>query len=210
MLGFRFSQQARPQTRFLVILERKSYRGVPCDRCSEPIPVSAKVLCLEDEITIRVTAQLIRADNGYHLWSKAYDREFKDIFKVQDEIAAAVVEALKARLLPAQEISSRRDSPRGYEFRLGSSRFPHLKLRAQLMEHAGSPVWVFTVDTHDGFSRSCPQPPPNHPEAAAWLELQEANRRLKHAIEDFARRISRPVINGDDLVLRIVEFQQRP
>ena len=57
--------------------------------------------------TMRVTAQLIRADNGYHLWSKAYDRDVKDIFKVQDEIAAAVVEALKAKLLPAQDISSR-------------------------------------------------------------------------------------------------------
>jgi len=57
--------------------------------------------------TIRVTAQLIRADNGYHLWSKAYDRDVKDIFKVQDEIAAAVVEALKAKLLPAQELASR-------------------------------------------------------------------------------------------------------
>ncbi len=57
--------------------------------------------------TIRVTAQLIRADNGYHLWSKAYDRDLKDIFKVQDEIAAAVVEALKAKLLPTQVLSSR-------------------------------------------------------------------------------------------------------
>jgi TolB-like protein len=57
--------------------------------------------------TIRVTAQLIRADNGYHLWSKTYDQDVKDIFKVQDEIAAAVVEALKAQLLPAQQISSR-------------------------------------------------------------------------------------------------------
>jgi len=51
--------------------------------------------------TIRVTAQLIRADNGYHLWSSSYDRDIKDIFKVQDQIATAVVEALKARLLPA-------------------------------------------------------------------------------------------------------------
>ena len=56
--------------------------------------------------TIRVTAQLIRADNGYHLWSKAYDRDIRDIFKVQDEIAAAVVEALKARLPPAQQLAS--------------------------------------------------------------------------------------------------------
>ena len=57
--------------------------------------------------TIRVTAQLIRADNGYHLWSKTYDRDIKDIFRVQDEIAAAVVEALKAKLLPTQAIASR-------------------------------------------------------------------------------------------------------
>jgi TolB-like protein len=57
--------------------------------------------------TVRVTAQLIRADNGYHLWSKTYDRDVKDIFKVQDEIAATVVEALKAKLLPAQELTGR-------------------------------------------------------------------------------------------------------
>jgi TolB-like protein/Tfp pilus assembly protein PilF len=53
----------------------------------------------KDGARIRVTAQLIRADSGYHLWSKTYDREIKDVFKVQDEIAAAVVEALKVQLL---------------------------------------------------------------------------------------------------------------
>ena len=59
--------------------------------------------------TIRVTAQLIRADNGYHLWSSSYDRDVKDIFKVQDQIAGAVVEALKAKLLPpSQSVSARR------------------------------------------------------------------------------------------------------
>jgi len=51
---------------------------------------------------IRITAQLIRADNGYHLWSETYDREFTDIFKLQDEIAGAVVAALKLKLLPGQ------------------------------------------------------------------------------------------------------------
>ena len=48
--------------------------------------------------TIRVTAQLIRADNGYHLWSQTYDRDLKDVFKVQDEIAGRVVEELKVTL----------------------------------------------------------------------------------------------------------------
>jgi adenylate cyclase len=49
--------------------------------------------------TLRITAQLIRVDNGYHLWSETYDRKLDDIFKVQDEIAGAVVNALKVSLL---------------------------------------------------------------------------------------------------------------
>jgi hypothetical protein len=83
-----------------------------------------------------------------------------------------------------QDLSTRKDGPRGYEFRLGSSHFPHLKLRAQLMEKRGSSVWVYTVDTHDAFSRNNPQPPCDHPDAPQWLALQEANRILKDQIED--------------------------
>jgi adenylate cyclase len=49
--------------------------------------------------TLRITVQLVRADNGYHLWSEAYDRKPDDVFKVQDEIANAVVKALKVSLL---------------------------------------------------------------------------------------------------------------
>ena len=48
---------------------------------------------------LRITAELVRADSGYHVWSQTYDRTYNDIFKVQDEIAAAVVEALKVSLL---------------------------------------------------------------------------------------------------------------
>jgi TolB-like protein len=49
--------------------------------------------------TIRVTAQLIRVDTGFHVWSKSYDRPLDDMFKVQDEIAQSVITALKASLL---------------------------------------------------------------------------------------------------------------
>ena len=49
--------------------------------------------------TLRIAVQLVRADTGYHLWSATYDRKADDIFKVQDEIAAAVLQALKATLL---------------------------------------------------------------------------------------------------------------
>ncbi|HSY06926.1 MAG TPA: winged helix-turn-helix domain-containing protein [Steroidobacteraceae bacterium] len=51
---------------------------------------------------LRVTAQLIRADTGYHLWSETYDRELDDVFEVQDEIASAVVKALKVTLLSGE------------------------------------------------------------------------------------------------------------
>mgnify|MGYP001827649540 FL=1 len=48
---------------------------------------------------IRVTAQLIEADTGYHLWSANFDRDLDDIFAIQDEIASEVVAALKISLL---------------------------------------------------------------------------------------------------------------
>jgi TolB-like protein/thioredoxin-like negative regulator of GroEL len=75
---------------------------------SEDIPTIARRLMvahvLEGSIRksgkhLRITAQLVRADNGYHLWSQTYDRQLDDIFKVQDEIAGAVVKALKVSLL---------------------------------------------------------------------------------------------------------------
>ena len=50
---------------------------------------------------VRITAQLIRASDGSHLWSETYERTLDDIFKVQDEIAAAVVAQLKIKLLGA-------------------------------------------------------------------------------------------------------------
>jgi TolB-like protein/DNA-binding winged helix-turn-helix (wHTH) protein len=48
---------------------------------------------------LRVTAQLIRVDTGYHVWSQTFERPTADVFKVQDEIAAAVAQALKLSLL---------------------------------------------------------------------------------------------------------------
>ena len=47
---------------------------------------------------LRIMAQLIKADDGFHLWSHSYDRELDDIFAVQDEIARAISDALKVKL----------------------------------------------------------------------------------------------------------------
>jgi TolB-like protein/DNA-binding winged helix-turn-helix (wHTH) protein/Flp pilus assembly protein TadD len=48
---------------------------------------------------VRITTELIKADDGFQLWSQTYDREINDIFAVQDEIARAATEALQPKLL---------------------------------------------------------------------------------------------------------------
>ena len=48
---------------------------------------------------VRITAQLIKASDGYHLWSSTFDRQLLDVFAIQDEIAKKVVEALRITLL---------------------------------------------------------------------------------------------------------------
>ena len=62
---------------------------------------------------VRITVQLIRAADSTHLWSETYDRTLDDIFKVQDDIAAAVVGQLKIKLLGAAPTAKPVD-PRAY------------------------------------------------------------------------------------------------
>ncbi len=53
---------------------------------------------------VRVTAQLIDAQTGGHLWAERYDRDVEDIFAVQDEVTRHIVEALKVRLTPNERV----------------------------------------------------------------------------------------------------------
>jgi TolB-like protein/Flp pilus assembly protein TadD len=52
---------------------------------------------------LRITAQLINVADGYHIWSERYDRELKDVFEIQDEIAQSIVEALQVELSPTDK-----------------------------------------------------------------------------------------------------------
>jgi TolB-like protein/lipoprotein NlpI len=93
---------------------------------SEDIPVIAQRLhvanILEGSVrksgnTLRVTAQLVRANSGMHLWSQTYDRELRDVFKVQDDIAGAVVTALKVRLVQTRPLNPyRTESTEAYNY----------------------------------------------------------------------------------------------
>ena len=65
---------------------------------------------------LRITAQLIKVEDGFHLWSETYDREMDDIFAIQDEISNAILEQLKAKLLGGERIASEQNAidPQAY------------------------------------------------------------------------------------------------
>jgi len=71
---------------------------------------------------VRITAQLIDGGSDRHLWSETYDRELKDVFAVQAEIASNIVHALELSLTPAQELSICKEAATGdmdaYDFYL--------------------------------------------------------------------------------------------
>ncbi|MFL7868172.1 MAG: tetratricopeptide repeat protein, partial [Anaerolineales bacterium] len=66
---------------------------------------------------IRITTQLIQADNGFHVWSETYDRQLDNIFDIQEEIAIAVVDALKITLL-GEAPKTRKTDPVAYQLYL--------------------------------------------------------------------------------------------
>jgi len=100
---------------------------------------------------VRITAQLIRAENGYHLWSETWDRTLDDIFDVQDEIAAIVTNHMKLTLLSVPEVVE--TNPEAYSLYLqarhltrqgtGSSYQQALELLQQALETTPdyAPAW---------------------------------------------------------------------
>ena len=68
---------------------------------------------------IRITAQLINADDGYHIWSQRYDREIDDIFALQDDICSKIAEHLKLSILEGHatiEENRPTKNPKAYEW----------------------------------------------------------------------------------------------
>jgi TolB-like protein/Flp pilus assembly protein TadD len=99
-----------PQLRVIARTSSFSFKGKEAD-----VATIAKALnvanVLEGSVrksgdTLRITAQLIRTADSSHLWSETYDRQLTDVFKIQDEIAGAVVAQLKVKLLPAQQVTN--------------------------------------------------------------------------------------------------------
>ena len=108
---------------------------------------------------LRITAQLIRADNGYHIWSETYDRQLDNVFQIQEDIAIAVVDALKITLL-GDVPKLRTTDPRAYQLFLEGhylkrqissdalNRAIELFKQAVEIDPAYVPAWAELADTY--------------------------------------------------------------
>jgi TolB-like protein len=76
---------------------------------------------------LRVTAQLIKVDDGFHLWSEIYDRQMADIFDIQDDVASAIIKELQIHLAP--QIS--RPTPNADAYALYLEALPHIAANDQ-------------------------------------------------------------------------------
>jgi adenylate cyclase len=73
---------------------------------------------------LRVTAQLVKVSDGYHLWSKCFDEESRDIFAIQDEIATSIVDALLMTIRAGQTVRTTRSKDvTAYDFYLRGRHF---------------------------------------------------------------------------------------
>jgi serine/threonine protein kinase/Flp pilus assembly protein TadD len=77
---------------------------------------------------LRITAQLIQTQTGHSIWAERYDRELKDVFEVQDEIARSISQALRIKLSPQEEKAIARkqtENAQAYDYYLRGRQFFH-------------------------------------------------------------------------------------
>lgn len=85
---------------------------------------------------VRITGQLVDGRDGSHLWAERYDRELTDIFAIQDEIAHAIIEQLKVRLLPGEKAAintAPTEDVEAYTYYLRGRQFLHMCSRSYML-----------------------------------------------------------------------------
>jgi TolB-like protein/Flp pilus assembly protein TadD len=99
---------------------------------------------------LRVTVQLVKVADGYHLWSRTFDQELKDIFAIQDEIATGVAQAMLDTLTPVKTTANTDVS--AYEYYLRGRQFFH-RFRKLDIEYARQ-MFRHAIDIDPDFARA--------------------------------------------------------
>jgi TolB-like protein len=95
---------------------------------------------------VRITAQLIKVDDGFHVWSENYDRELDDIFAIQDEISAAILQQLKAHLIGEETVTVARTDSKAYDHYLLASQRIYERNQASLQMASDLLGEAITID----------------------------------------------------------------
>jgi serine/threonine protein kinase/cytochrome c-type biogenesis protein CcmH/NrfG len=109
---------------------------------------------------LRITAQMIEARTGHSIWAERYDREMRDVFEVQDDIARSIAQALRISLSPQEEetITNRStENLQAYDYYLRGrnyTRRQNLEFAIQMYEHAIRLDPAFTA-AHAGVANVC-------------------------------------------------------
>ena len=144
---------------------------------------------------VRITAQLVEAEGGSRIWSQEFDRELTDVFAVQEEIAHAVVAALKVKLLPAARKDPRAANPEAYDLYLLLKTVPVILSGLYLLGRA-----FRARGSGDAYERAVQALrrsvalDPGH--AQAWAELAQA----LYDVGDFSLKGDRKVDRPEGLV----------
>jgi len=136
---------------------------------------------------VRITAQLVQVDTGFHVWSETYDRKLVDIFAIQDEIANEILRQLKTRLLgdAAKPAEARRTDPVVYAL--------YLKAKQRIYTRIGSEIEMAVEELDQAIQLDTQYAPAYAQRGIATILLSEeqygdipnleANRRGKRFID---------------------------
>jgi serine/threonine protein kinase len=170
------------------------YRGAPADlpKVASDLGVTS---VLEGSVRragdrVRITAQLINATNGFHLWADRYDRTLADVFAVQEEIAKSIADALRVALTPAESeslVQNRPDNVRAYDLylrgrqRYGSYSAEAIREALELFQQAIAidPDYALAwAGVADCYGQMLQYEMAKDPEEAARLGFQAARRAI--------------------------------
>ncbi len=124
---------------------------------------------------LRVTAQLIETESGHSVWAERYDRELKDVFEVQDDIAKSITQALRITLTAREQRAIEQkptENMEAYDFYLRGRDYTHrenLQFAIQMFEHAIKLDPSFAL-AHVGIAHVCGRIYELHDRNPRWIE----------------------------------------